>query len=165
MSKKQLDTTAIENELRGGSAFFPSYRKAEQSPSPAPEAPSTEDRQPKPEPEPKPEKEAEKPEDTAAIMLARKHASKTASMLALSPDIIEAVRRIVRKPGKEEVLYVRLSREEKDRLSDVTYTYKRQGMKTSDNELMRVAINMLLEDYKVSGEQSLLARILAKLHS
>ena len=30
---------------------------------------------------------------------------------------------------------------------------------------MRVAVNVLLEDYKTNGEQSLLARILAELHA
>ena len=160
MSKKRLDTTAITNELSGGSAFFPNYKK-EDAPSPAEEAPVT----PEPrETEPKSDKRV-KPQATVASTIARKQASKPASMLASSHELIEAVRRIVRQPGKGEVLFVRLSREEKDRLADVTYTYKRQGLKTSDNEVMRVAVNAILEDYKTNGEQSLLARILAELHA
>jgi hypothetical protein len=95
----------------------------------------------------------------------RLQASKHASMLALSQDTLESIRKIVKNPGKEDVLYVRLSKEEKDKLADVSYTYKRQGMRTSDNEVVRVAINALLEDYKINGVNSLLAVLLASLHA
>ena len=86
-------------------------------------------------------------------------------MLALPPDLIETVRKTVKNPGKEEVLYVRLSKEEKDKLADVSYTYKRQGIKTSDNELVRIALNALLEEYKINGAKSVLALILESLHA
>jgi hypothetical protein len=92
-------------------------------------------------------------------------ASNQASMLALSTVGLENIRKIVKNPGKEDVLYVRLSKEEKDRLADVSYTYKRQGIRTSDNEVVRVAINALLEDYKTNGENSLLAIIISSLHA
>jgi hypothetical protein len=59
---------------------------------------------------------------------------------------------------------VRVSKDEKETLDDVTYTYKRQGIKTSDNEIVRVAINALLADYKINGANSLLAILLASLH-
>ena len=62
----------------------------------------------------------------------RLHASNHASMLAISQETLETVRKVVKNPGKEEVLYVRVSKEEKDTLDDITYTYKRQGTKTSD---------------------------------
>ena len=95
MSKKQLDTTAIMSELSGGSAFFPNYKK-EEAPSPADEAPA------KPEPretEPKPDTRV-KTQTSSASMIARKQASKPASMLASSPELIEAVRRIVGNPAR-----------------------------------------------------------------
>ena len=85
-------------------------------------------------------------------------------MLAISPETLEAVRKVVKNPGKEEVLYVRVSKEEKGTLDDITYTYKRQGIKTSDNEIVRLAINTLLEDYKIHGANSLLAVLLKSLH-
>ena len=91
--------------------------------------------------------------------------SNQALTLSLPPDAFEAIRKIVKNPGKEEVLYVRLSKEEKDRLADISYTYKRQGIRTSDNEVVRVAINALLEDYRTSGANSLLAIIIASLHA
>ena len=103
-----------------------------------------------------------------ASMLASKQdsskASKHASMISLSNDAIESIRKVVKNPGKEEVLYVRLTKEEKDSLADVSYTYKRQGIRTSDNEVVRVAINALLEDYKINGANSLLEIVISSLH-
>lgn len=77
-------------------------------------------------------------------------------------DVIEEIRRIVKMPGRE-VSYVRLTPEEKARLSDVIYTYKRQGQKTTETEINRIALNYLLDDYFEHGEQSVLARVLEAL--
>jgi hypothetical protein len=117
--------------------------------------------------------EKEKKEETFKSMLASKLASKQdslqasnhASTLALSTETLESIRKTVKNPGKEDVLYVRLTKGEKDKLADVIYTYKRQGVRTSDTEVVRIAINTLLEDYKSNGEKSLLAIILASLHA
>lgn len=92
-------------------------------------------------------------------------ASKLSSTLALPVKALESIRKVVKNPGKEDVLYVRLTKEEKDSLADVSYTYKRRGIKTSDNELVRIAINALLEEYKINGKNSLLATIIASLHA
>lgn len=94
----------------------------------------------------------------------RTRASNHASTLASSSDHVEAIRRVVKRPGKE-VVYVRLTLEEKGQLADVVYTYKRQGVRTSDNELGRIAINGLLADYQENGEGSLLAKVLAALEA
>ena len=48
-------------------------------------------------------------------------------------------------------------------LSDIVYTYKRQGQKTSETEINRIALNYLLLDYREHGQQSVLARVLAAL--
>jgi hypothetical protein len=113
--------------------------------------------------------EKEKKESKRASKLASNQdslqASNHASTLALSTETLESIRKIVKNPGKEDVLYVRLTKGEKDKLADVIYTYKRQGVRTSDTEVVRVAINTLLEDYKSNGEKSLLAIILASLHA
>ncbi len=149
MSKKKLDVSTITNELRGQSVYFPQKQEEEVI---KPEAPLSPPAQP-----------------ISDSLQASKHssnlASKHASTLALSTEMIEFIRKIVKNPGKEDVLYIRLTKEEKDKLADVSYTYKRQGMKTSDNEVVRIAINALLEDYKANGETSLLATILASLHA
>jgi hypothetical protein len=89
-------------------------------------------------------------------------ASKHASTLTDTIEAVEAIRKTVKRPGKE-VVYVRLTPEEKAHLADVVYTYRRQGIRTSDNELGRIAINGLLADFQEHGEHSLLAQVLAAL--
>jgi hypothetical protein len=82
------------------------------------------------------------------------------------PDrhVIEEIRRTVKVPGRE-VSYVRLTPEEKGRLADIVYTYKRQGVKTSENEINRIAVNYMLADYQEHGEQSVLGKVLAALQA
>lgn len=90
-------------------------------------------------------------------------ASTRASMHASSDaDMIEEVRKTVKVYGKE-VTYARLTTDEKDLLVDIVYTYKRQGVKTSENEISRIAINFLLGDYKRNGAASILNRVIEAL--
>jgi len=63
------------------------------------------------------------------------------------------------------VSFIRLTAEEKGQLADVVYTYKRQGRKTTENEVSRIAVNYLLEDYKANGNTSVLARVLEALQA
>jgi len=63
----------------------------------------------------------------------------------------------------KEVSFVRLSPEEKGELAEIVYTYKRQGRKTSENEINRIAVNFIVEDYKANGAQSILARVIDAL--
>ncbi len=94
---------------------------------------------------------------------ARQQARSLASTLAQVPDeAIGAIRRAVKVPGKE-VSFVRLTAEEKAQLADIVYTYKRQGKKTTENEINRIAVNYMVQDYKANGEQSVLARVIAAL--
>lgn len=84
------------------------------------------------------------------------------ALTLVDASAVEAIRQVIKVPGRE-VSYVRMTPEEKAQLSDIVYTYKRQGQKTSENELNRIAINYLLLDYHEHGEQSVLARVLAAL--
>src|SRR5437763_3997968 len=69
------------------------------------------------------EKKAIKKESRRASNLASNQdslqASKHASILALSTETLESIRKTVKNPGKEDVLYVRLTKGEKDKLADV----------------------------------------------
>ena len=76
---------------------------------------------------------------------------------------IEAIRRVVRAPGKEAATY-RLSQDEKSAVADIVYTYKRQGVRTSEIEISRIALNFILGDYDENGDESVLARALKALH-
>ena len=63
---------------------------------------------------------------------------------ALSSDdaaLIETIRKAVKVTGKE-VSFSRLTPTEKSQLADIVYTYKRQGKKTSETEIARIAINL-----------------------
>jgi hypothetical protein len=79
-------------------------------------------------------------------------------------DIFETVRKAVKQIGKEAATH-RFTLDEKSLLADIEYTYKRQGIRTSENEITRIAINYFIEDYRKNGEQSLLVTILKRLNS
>jgi hypothetical protein len=78
--------------------------------------------------------------------------------------IFEVVRKAVKQIGKEAATH-RFTLDEKNLLADIEYTYKRQGIRTSENEITRIAINYFIEDYRLNGEQSLLAKLLKYLNS
>lgn len=147
---KKLNTDTITSELEG-SAFFPSrtpaaspMQEASETPPP-PSANSTSRAGPS----------KRKTSDTS------KHASTLASN---SASVIETIRRVVKNPGKE-VSFVRLSPAEKERLVDLVYAFKRQGKKTSETEINRIAVNFILEDYRINGDDSVLAQVLEALRA
>jgi hypothetical protein len=79
-------------------------------------------------------------------------------------DLIERIRKTVKSLGNK-VSFTRLTPEEKGRLADIVYTYKRQGVRTSENEINRIAINLLIEDFQSHGEDSVLAKVLDALNA
>jgi RNA processing factor Prp31 len=79
-------------------------------------------------------------------------------------ETVETIRRAVRVIGKEAATY-RFSPEEKAHMADLIYTYKRQGVRTSENEVCRIALNFIFQDYDENGEGSVLARVLEALNS
>jgi hypothetical protein len=90
-------------------------------------------------------------------------ASPSASTLAsYHPELVETIRKTVKVPGKE-VSFIRLTPEEKGQIADIVYTYKRQGRKTTENEINRIAVNFIVEDYRANGSASILARVLDAL--
>jgi hypothetical protein len=90
-------------------------------------------------------------------------ASNQASTFASYPsELIEQIRKSVKVAGRE-VSFVRLTPEEKGLLADLVYTYKRQGRRTTENEISRIAINLLLQDHKNNGNASVLARVIDAL--
>ncbi len=156
--RKRLNIEAIRNELEG-SVFFP-VKQAEERLEPKQEDSSTHRLPPATSPvrSSNPTTARNRASDDASM-----NASKRASTIASDEDL-EHVRKILKRLGKE-VLYVRLTPEEKTEVSDIEYTYERQGIKTSGNEVGRIALNFLLRDYKTNGEQSILAKVLAALHT
>lgn len=77
---------------------------------------------------------------------------------------VEAIRSAVKLFGKEAATY-RFTAEEKKALSDLVYTYKTQGIRTSENEITRISVNFIMADYKENGENSILHKALKALNS
>jgi hypothetical protein len=157
--KKKLNTDAIKNEL-AGSVFFP--------------RPSSEPIQPEPSvsaafsPQP-----STKPEETSDTVIPRYQEtthdttipSNHDTMIPLSEEeILEAVRKAVRQVGKEPATQ-RLTLEEKQALADIEYSYKRQGIRTSGNEIIRIATNYVVREYQKNGERSILAQVIKRLNA
>ena len=181
MSKKTLNTQPVINELRGQSVFF---KQAALSQSESDETKPEEENKPKIHSPVNIDKAATKPipnqasspidlpaemkNDTVGSSESN-HASIAASTLAyIQDDIVETVRKTVKQVGKD-TLYVRLTADEKHQVTSVVYAlnemYRGESRKTSENEIGRIGVNFLLEDYKANGKQSTLARVLAALHA
>ena len=82
---------------------------------------------------------------------------------AFPDDALELVRRAVRTLGKEAATY-RFTQDEKRALSSIVYAYKERGIKTSENEITRIALNYLIDEYRRNNTSSILARVLARLN-
>lgn len=54
----------------------------------------------------------------------------------------------------------RFTPEEKRALRELVYTYEGTGTRTSENEIIRIALNWLLADYQQHGQASILAQTL-----
>ena len=66
--------------------------------------------------------------------------------------------------GKEAATH-RFTPAEKRAVADIIYTYKQRGIRTSENEITRIAVNWIVEDFKRHGEASALARVLKTLNA
>lgn len=73
------------------------------------------------------------------------------------------IRKAVRARGTEQSIH-RLSPQEKREIKDIVYTYDTQGVRTSEVELTRIALNFLIADHKENGKGSILAKVLASLN-
>ena len=146
--KKKINTQAIVNELQG-SVFFPKKETEEQEhtsiPTPQPSSLT-------------PDTVIPRHRDTI------QPSNHDTTIPLNEEDLLETVRKAVKQVGKEAATQ-RLTLEEKQELVDIEYSYKRQGIKTSGNEIMRIATNYIVRDYRKNGEQSVLAKVLRKLNS
>src|SRR5262249_49795863 len=79
-------------------------------------------------------------------------------------QVVETIRKNVKRLGKEAT-FCRFTQEEKHALRDIIYTYKRAGIRTSENEVIRIAVNWLLENYQRDGQNSVLAQVIDKLNA
>jgi hypothetical protein len=80
-------------------------------------------------------------------------------------ELIETIRKGVKELGEKAATH-RFTHNEKEALTDLEYSYRRQyGWQTSENEITRIAIHWLIEDYRSNGENSVLHQVLKALKS
>lgn len=77
---------------------------------------------------------------------------------------IEPIRRAVKALGKEAATH-RFTATEKEAIAEIVYACKRQGLRTTENEITRVAVNFIIHDYQANGKDSLLVRVLLALNA
>jgi hypothetical protein len=77
--------------------------------------------------------------------------------------VLETIRATVRQVGRETASY-RFADQEKLALAEMISAYRRKGIRTSENELVRIGLNWLLADYKRRGQASVLAQVLIRLN-
>jgi hypothetical protein len=160
--KKLLNTSGIENELKQSVFFHPKEDKKNEKP----DSTLTPDAQEK-----KPQLVIPRNRDT---VVSRHHDTTTPSDQAtvpsttspLSPytqETIEQLRGAVKQLGKEAATH-RFTVEEKRSLKRIAFEYANKDIQTSENEITRIAVNFLLDDYRKHKEHSLLARVLNSLN-
>jgi hypothetical protein len=86
-------------------------------------------------------------EQKHAIMTPRNHDS-----------MIASIARSVREVGKEVSTY-RLTVQEKETLAEIIYHFRREKCRLSENEIARIAINLLIEDFETDKKSCMLSRI------
>jgi hypothetical protein len=172
--KKKLDTSSITNELEG-SSFFKDREKLSTG-----RAVEAQESKTEPTNTPLPSKSASKTRGERKKKDINEKTHKASSHDTTTPryhdtmiprhheaeelSILEEVRKAVKQIGKESATQ-RLTLEEKQQLRDIEYAYQRQGVITSGNEIIRIAINYVVREYKYNGENSILAKVLKELNS
>ena len=49
-------------------------------------------------------------------------------------------------------------------IADIIYAYKGHGVRTSENEITRIAVNFIVSDYRENGKNSFLDKVLRALN-
>jgi hypothetical protein len=79
-------------------------------------------------------------------------------------DLVRRIRQAVHRIGKEAATY-RFTRDEKVGLMEIVYQQGKLGIRTSENEIVRVAVNWLLQNHRIQGEGSMLSLVLEALRA
>ncbi|MHB1459576.1 MAG: hypothetical protein ACYC0V_21915 [Armatimonadota bacterium] len=79
-------------------------------------------------------------------------------------DMVHSIRGAVHHAGKETATY-RLTRDEKDGLLEIVYQQGKVGIRTSENEIVRIGLNWLLQNHRRQGEGSMLSLVLEALRA
>jgi hypothetical protein len=149
---KKLDAASVMSEMREQAVHFrQSGPPAEDPPPGIPQTDKLKREDVPPE---------EKPASHRATTPPRHHAT---TVSWYHDTTIETVRKAVKQFGKEAATH-RFTVEEKKLIADIIYAYRSSGIKTSENEIARIAVNILAEDYRQNGQNSVLDRVLRALN-
>ncbi|MHA2231285.1 MAG: hypothetical protein ACXAB4_02215 [Candidatus Hodarchaeales archaeon] len=78
-------------------------------------------------------------------------------------DTIEIIRKAVKDYGKEAATH-RFTQDEKKAIAEIIFNFNGMDIKTSENEITRIAVNFVIRDYKENGNKSILAMVLNALN-
>ena len=126
---------------------------------------------PPPDEPPKNKKQGKRKDHTGKLRVARRQSNRDTTTprnhdTAVSryhDTIIESVRKAVKEFGKEAATH-RFTVAEKKAIADIIYAYRSRGIRTSENEIARIAVNFIVNDYRENGGTSILDRVLRALN-
>ncbi|GEM_PF-2085833 len=94
-----------------------------------------------------------------------KQPSRHDTMAPVRPEVIlETIRLAVRELGRIAGTH-RYTAEEKKVLEELVYHYGQRGIETSGNQIIRIGLNYLFEDYRSNDRSSILAQVLERLNA
>ena len=73
--------------------------------------------------------------------------------------MIANIEKAIRTIGKEVCTY-RLTEKEKAALVDIIYHFRTQKVRLSENEIARIAINFIIQDFNSNKKDCILSRII-----
>jgi|SRR5581483_3821070 len=79
-------------------------------------------------------------------------------------DNIDDIRKVVKQVGRE-TSPLRITPHENDLLEDFVYSFKKQGIRTDKTQIIRIALNYILNDHAEQGEDSILTAVLERLNA
>ncbi len=166
---KKLDDSVIVDELRESSLFFPPGQHRRTSPAGSPGEGLD---RPKPQtsaaPSPRKARRAGGPEtpqvgEGSTEAPAPQEPSSNGALPLAPASVVAQIQRSVQQVGSKPITG-RLTAEEKQALDEFLYTIKQAGIITSGNEVARIALQLVIEDYRRRGKSSTIAKILTLLH-
>ena len=92
------------------------------------------------------------------------HQTNQATMVPRYHDtMVETIRKAVKAIGKEAATY-RFTQDEKKALAEIIYAFRLRGIRISENEIARIAINFLFNDNLVNKKESVIERVVEALN-
>jgi hypothetical protein len=76
---------------------------------------------------------------------------------------LSIVRKAVKEFGKEAATH-RFTQDEKKAIAELIYTFRQRDIRTSENEITRIAVNFVIEDLKRNGAGTVLDQVLKLLN-